>query len=64
MTVIEEVAALVRAIRRAYPGYRGEHGRYGDGSGVTMFYIADVHDFAKRLRAEGVTVREKKRKAA
>jgi predicted RecB family endonuclease len=46
------VAALVRAIRQAYkqddtPG------------GVEMFYIRNVHEFAEKLVAAGVTVQQK-----
>jgi hypothetical protein len=48
----EDVAALVRAIRKAYkqddtPG------------GVEMFYIKNVFEFAEKLVAAGVTVQQK-----
>jgi hypothetical protein len=47
----ERVAALVRAIRRAYQSPSG----YG---GVERFTVSDIHAFARRLVAEGVRVLE------
>jgi hypothetical protein len=44
----ERVAALVRAIRRAYVSPAG----YG---GVERFIVGNVHDFARRLIEEGVS---------
>ena len=44
---IDQVAALVRAIRRAHQSPSG----YG---GVEAFHVSNVHDFARRLVAEGV----------
>jgi hypothetical protein len=43
----ETVAALVRAIRRAYGSPTG-HG------GLERFTVADIHEFARRLVQEGV----------
>jgi hypothetical protein len=43
----DQVAALVRAIRRAYKSPSG----YG---GVEAFHVSNVHEFARRLVAEGV----------
>jgi hypothetical protein len=43
----DQVAALVRAIRRAYQAPSG----YG---GVEAFHVGNVHEFARRLVAEGV----------
>ena len=48
----DEVAALVRAIRRAHDGEQ-----YG---GVVMFTVRDIHEFAQRLVREGVTVQQEK----
>jgi hypothetical protein len=45
------VAALVRAIRRAY----GSLHEYG---GVEAFHVHNVHDFALRLLEQGVKVEE------
>jgi hypothetical protein len=47
----ERVAALVRAIRRAHQSPSG----YG---GVEAFHVANVHEFARRLVAEGVRASE------
>jgi hypothetical protein len=47
-------AAVVRAIRRAMAGRVG----WGDGSGLVAFRVEDIHDFAARLVAQGVTVHE------
>jgi hypothetical protein len=47
----EQVAALVRAIRRAY----GSQSVY---RGVEAFHVSNVHDFARRLVAEGVRTEE------
>jgi hypothetical protein len=47
----EQTAALVRAIRRAY----GAPGGYG---GLERFTVTDIHDFARRLVAEGVRASE------
>jgi hypothetical protein len=43
----EQTAALVRLIRRAY----GSQTEYG---GLEAFHVANIHDFARRLVAEGV----------
>jgi hypothetical protein len=48
---LETVAALVRAIRRAYSSPTG----YG---GLERFTVADIHEFARRLVEEGVQVDE------
>lgn len=42
-----QVATVTRAIRRAY----GSQSGYG---GVERFSVGDIHDFARRLVAEGV----------
>jgi hypothetical protein len=47
----DQVAALVRAIRRAHQSPSG----YG---GVEAFHVSNVHDFARRLVAEGVRTEE------
>lgn len=47
----DQVAALVRAIRRAHQSPSG----YG---GVEAFHVSNVHEFARRLVAEGVRVSE------
>lgn len=47
----EHVAALVRAIRRAHQSPSG----YG---GVERFSVSDIHEFARRLVAEGVRASE------
>jgi hypothetical protein len=47
----DQVAALVRAIRRVHESPSG----YG---GVEAFHVANVHDFARRLVAEGVRASE------
>jgi hypothetical protein len=43
----DQVAALTRAIRRAY----GSQSGYG---GVERFSVSDIHEFARKLVAEGV----------
>jgi hypothetical protein len=43
----ETVAALVRAIRRAYGSTSGL-------SGLERFTVTDIHDFARRLAEQGV----------
>jgi hypothetical protein len=48
-----DVAALVRAIRKAHVGEQ-----YG--AGVTQFVVLDVFEFAQRLIAAGVTVQQEK----
>jgi hypothetical protein len=47
----ETVAALVRAIRRAY----GSPSGYG---GLERFTVPDIHEFARRLVEEGVRAGE------
>ena len=47
----DQVAALVRAIRRAHQSPSG----YG---GVEAFHVSNVHEFARRLVAEGVRASE------
>jgi hypothetical protein len=47
----EQVAALVRAIRRAHQSPSG----YG---GVEAFHVSNVHEFARRLVAQGVRASE------
>jgi hypothetical protein len=47
----ETVAALVRAIRRAY----GSPSGYG---GLERFTVADIHEFARRSMEEGVSAEE------
>jgi hypothetical protein len=47
----QTVAALVRAIRRAYDSPSG----YG---GLGRFTVADIHEFARRLVHEGVRAEE------
>jgi hypothetical protein len=47
----EAVAVPVRAIRRAYQSPVG----YG---GVERFTVTDIHEFARRLAAEGVRALE------
>jgi len=53
VTVAEQEAAadLVRAIRRVYGSSDGGV------SGVDQFRVENVHQFARRLLAEGVTAR-------
>lgn len=48
---LEQTAALVRAIRRAYASPTA----YG---GLERFTVTDIHDFARRLVEQGVLVQQ------
>jgi hypothetical protein len=48
VTEHEQAAALVRAIRRAYSSPT-------DYPGLERFTVTDIHEFARRLTAQGVT---------
>jgi hypothetical protein len=50
-TKLEEVAVLVRAIRRAHQSPEG----YG---GVERFTVTNIHDFARQLVEQGVRAPE------